>query len=531
MHQRRQQKVALAIAILFLTVSESSSQNVTATLSFLPDVSSANQLFVKSVDLRDGEAWAVGYYRVPVSPTDSDTLSLAYRFTRGEWSVFPTPNPPSNTGVTYVQTESVAIGPTPNFAVTAGEYIATGFQSPDTLMLEFDGNNWQHVITPGQTMFGAQGFLFEAAHIDHDGVVYMGGQFANPAAGRPTASLVVQDGSGFDQHHGILILNAAHRFRAIDSSANSDIWLVGAAGGTAVAIGRAYASRFDGSTLNENSPPSIGFGENLVAVIVLNNDDVWASGVYQYIDNSQVVTAPLFWHWDGSSWERHESPGFANDLVAYASNDIYGVANDKLVHWDGIRWSVLHEFNEPQMALRSLTKKGPNELIAVGENPFGDIPLVANYFISGIPGESVSVTGGVLTSGNVADLADSDNSDFSIRRSRSDASPRTEMVITATSPVPLPVRFEVQIESSVFARTTVNQEIELFNYISGSWEQVHQQVAAKFSDETTEISTTGDLSRFVEPGTRRIQARVRFESVVPRQNFTSNTDLFLWTIR
>ena len=359
---------------------------IDAQLQKLPNVNDATQLFVKSIDVRDGEGWAVGYYRVPINMNDFETRSLAYRYQNDQWAIFPTPNPASNTGVVNVQTESVAIGTGSESAVIAGLYIANGFQSPDTLMLEFGGDSWQHVITPGQSMFGAQGFLFETVHIDVGGTIYMGGQFANPAAGRPTATLIVgqENETSFDRYDGQLISNSAHRFRDIDSVGESEIWLVGAAGGTAVAVGRSYAATFDGNSLNENSPPNISFGENLVAVAAISSDDVWAAGVYQDIENNLVVTIPLFWHWDGSSWQQFESPAFATDLVAFGSNNIFGVGNDKLIHWDGSEWSVVHQFDEPLMALRSLAIKSTTELVAVGENPFGEEPFVVNYSLTSL---------------------------------------------------------------------------------------------------------------------------------------------------
>ena len=89
---------------------------------------------------------------------------------------------------------------------------------------------------------------------------------------------------------------------------------------------------------------------------------------------------------------------------------------------------------------------------------------------------------------------------------------------------------EVTLEGSVLARTAVNQIIEVFNFDTDSFEQVDIRGATRFKDSTTTVELTGDLSRFVEPGTNAILARVRYLSANPRQSFTSITDRVSWAI-
>lgn len=143
---------------------------------------------------------------------------------------------------------------------------------------------------------------------------------------------------------------------------------------------------------------------------------------------------------------------------------------------------------------------------------------------------TVTTTRGNYFSGDVAEISESDNADYSIRRSNTDIQSRTEFVVEAVSPNQSPTLMEVTLESSVFARTNVNQIIELFDYDSNSWEQIDTRAAARFADSTTTVQPSGDVARFVETGTGNIQARVRYLSDNPRQSFGSNTDLFSWTI-
>lgn len=144
---------------------------------------------------------------------------------------------------------------------------------------------------------------------------------------------------------------------------------------------------------------------------------------------------------------------------------------------------------------------------------------------------SVAATRGTYAAGSAGSLSTSDNADFSIRRASADTVSRTEITATSASTTENPTLFTITVEDSVFARTDVNRIIELFNYDTSSWEGVDTQLATRFVDSTVTVDPTGDLSRFVESGTLEIRARIRYQWLNPRQVFTSNTDLFTWTIQ
>ena len=144
--------------------------------------------------------------------------------------------------------------------------------------------------------------------------------------------------------------------------------------------------------------------------------------------------------------------------------------------------------------------------------------------------DSFEFTRGNYSSGTVADLASSDNSDVSGRRNSSDTVSRVFLEVKGVSPTETPSSLKFTLEASVFARSTVVQSIDLFNYDTATWEEVDSQPAAAFVDSTVMVSATGDLSRFVEDGTNCIEARCRYESPSARQQFTANVDQVLWTI-
>ncbi len=160
----------------------------------------------------------------------------------------------------------------------------------------------------------------------------------------------------------------------------------------------------------------------------------------------------------------------------------------------------------------------------VGQNNQGPFTVTPNSFL---------VTRGQYFSGDETDLAVSDNSDLSLRRLDTDIQSRTEFVVKGFSPIVTPSSLEFTLEGAVFARSNVVQTIELFDYVAASWEIIDSRNAVRSPapDSVVTVAATGDLSRFVEAGTMSVEARVRYKSDSPRQNFASNTDQTIWMIQ
>ena len=326
----------------------------------LEDGPFVTRTYFKRVRVIDGKAWAVGYQQ-----TIDELLTLVMRLDGDEWVQVSSPSPENVLG----QAESTLFdidGREGDDIWAVGGYTNQVANSNDTLALHWDGSSWEHVITPGQSGFGASGYQFEAVHVTDDGTVWFGGQAASCLRGE--GFIVSTDGSGgFDAQCVGIPTNAVARYRDIDSTSSDDVWAVGARGGVAVAVGRAIAAHYDGSSWEPNNPPQTGFGEILYAVKAIAPDDVWASGVYDETVDGQIVSFPLFWHWDGSDWTRFESPGYAVDLHAFASDDIYGVSGRRIVHWNGVEWNLLpQEFDVGSAA----------SLNMVGISAFGQCDLV-----------------------------------------------------------------------------------------------------------------------------------------------------------
>ena len=144
--------------------------------------------------------------------------------------------------------------------------------------------------------------------------------------------------------------------------------------------------------------------------------------------------------------------------------------------------------------------------------------------------EQIIVSAGISPGGRLVELLESDDQDFAIQRNILDIQSRTGFIARASTSIQSPSLFEITLEGSVFARNQVNQIVELFDFDSQSWDQVDLRPASRFVDEAVTVQATGDLSRYVENGTGHIEARIRYQSVRPRQRFTSNTDVISWRI-
>ncbi len=336
------------------------------------------------------DIWAVGF---AVDLDAAESLTVAMHYDGTAWSIMPSPSPENALGKREAILEDVdAVAP--DLVYAAGSYTNQSVNSPDTLVLKWDGQSWTHLESPGQSGFGASGFLFEAVKAIDAEHVWFGGQFNRPP-GRSRAAMVRYDGSSFEEHllpRDPNVVNGAHRIRAIDALGPDDVWAAGSAGGVAVAVGASYVAHWNGSSWQHIPTPHPGFGEMLRDVVALAPDDVWVSGHYDVSppEGGPVLTFPLFLHWDGSAWTQFQSPAYAEDLVALAPDDIYGVEGTQLVHWDGSAWSLVAELDVPDANFNGVDAAGACDLVAVGHvftSTQDNDPLVVRFAADELPGD------------------------------------------------------------------------------------------------------------------------------------------------
>ena len=143
---------------------------------------------------------------------------------------------------------------------------------------------------------------------------------------------------------------------------------------------------------------------------------------------------------------------------------------------------------------------------------------------------SYAFTSGLQSSGSLQSLLESDDDRVIGRKSGSQVSGGVDIEFLGTSNTDSPSQLDLTFEASTLTRRNVTQSIDLFNYDSDSWELVDTRNASRGGDQSIVISPSGDLSRFVQPGTLNVEARVRFSGVVNRQTYTTRVDQVQWTI-
>ena len=260
-----------------------------------------------------------------------------------------------------------------------------------------------------------------------------------------------------------------------------------------------------------------------------NTDVVWTSG-------SGYSNPPVFKSEDGGVTFSEMSNGLPDTLVQeivanpaetmlFAATDVgpfvYIVADDQWYPLLGaqtpINWFTSVEFVESLNTVRFAT-------MGRGVWDF-KIDYADTY-----PTEDVEITRGVLVAGGVAELEDSDNVDLSIRRSGASILSTLEFTSTVTFPTRYPNRMTCKLEGAVFARGQVTQVVEVLNVNNGNYVEVDSRPARRFSDLVAEFDLPGNLTRFIDPATGQLQARIRYTSLNPRQAFSANIDQLTWEL-
>ena len=195
---------------------------------------------------------------------------------------------------------------------------------------------------------------------------------------------------------------------------------------------------------------------------------------------------------------------------------------------EGSSFSLSNPPTSPREPISMLDTAEPN-------NPLAGAASIARLIVTrttpafdSTTADSAIVRFGNLNSGGVPELSQSDDLDLSASRSTTDIQSRIFVELTGEAPASQLDAISLDAEASVFARSQVNQSIDFWNYETSAWENVESGVATRFSDSTMTATASGNASRFVDPISNEVRARIRFESVSQRQRFTANVDHVIW---
>ena len=110
------------------------------------------------------------------------------------------------------------------------------------------------------------------------------------------------------------------------------------------------------------------------------------------------------------------------------------------------------------------------------------------------------------------------------------AEPPVQVQVSGTSPTTTPKSFQFTFTGHVNT-PHLTEGILLYNFQTGAYELLNAQ-AATLSDSTVTVTPTGDLSRFVDPATKEVRARV---TLIPNGQivfaaWTASLGLTDWTV-
>jgi len=145
---------------------------------------------------------------------------------------------------------------------------------------------------------------------------------------------------------------------------------------------------------------------------------------------------------------------------------------------------------------------------------------------------TLNVTSGEVLGGSIDDVAENDNVKLRLQ------SPRRlglalSFEMSGVSPASNPSAISLTFDGSVARnKDPIYQIIEVYNYASGNWEEVNNELAPMSTDGTTTVDLAGNLADYVEPGTNRVKARMTFDRVFrfAALRVKGRIDQFIWTI-
>jgi len=115
---------------------------------------------------------------------------------------------------------------------------------------------------------------------------------------------------------------------------------------------------------------------------------------------------------------------------------------------------------------------------------------------------------GTSVSGTRTDTYYSDNHYLIGAPSPSDLTPKVQYTITRSVPTSGQAQLWIWLESSA-TTTGITQTVELWDNVASAWSQIDQQVIGT-TDKTSYLQAPADITRFVNPSTGVVQARVTY---------------------
>ncbi len=153
--------------------------------------------------------------------------------------------------------------------------------------------------------------------------------------------------------------------------------------------------------------------------------------------------------------------------------------------------------------------------------------------------DGLTVILGSVQSGGLLETFDSDDQYLVLNPQFLSSRYQLVFTVDATAPTDTPTQLKFNMESRTFNLVGfVQRKIELFNYVSGSFELVDTRNTTS-ADSLTDVMPSGDPQRFVQAGTGAMQVRISYQNGLPfwvtrtanlYLPFRTYVDLLTWTI-
>ncbi|MCH8274225.1 MAG: YncE family protein [Armatimonadetes bacterium] len=231
--------------------------------------------------------------------------------------------------------------------------------------------------------------------------------------------------------------------------------------------------------------------------------------------------------------------GFGNSVTVIdtATNSVIatvpvgGLAIGVAAHPDGTRVYVAILFTDT-VSVIDVGTSSVIDTISVGSEPYALGQFIGPAAAVEILPHTFNVLRGLLLSGGLPDLFDSDDSRLVVRTAvfAPSIDPPVQIEVAGTSPTETPSELRFRFEGMA-SRNLIERRISLYNYVTQSYEELHVGFAAT-SDEVIEIVVTSDPSRFVEPGTRQVKSLMTWKAAAFSffTGWNVGIDQSVWTI-
>ncbi len=287
------------------------------------------------------DVWAVGSSGSQMSGGQT----LIEHWNGSSWSVVTNPNPGSiyNTlyGVTAVSAANV-------WAV--GYYVNTTGVT-QTLIEHWNGTSWSVVTSPGPATGNNELFSVSAASASS---IWTVGFLTNNTSGQtPNDQTLIEHWNG--SHWSVVKSpnpgSSSDHLTGVAAVSTSDVWAVG---NGKTSSGKTLIEHWNGSSWSVVASPSPGSGGDFRAVAAVSAGNVWAVGYYS--PNSSSIQT-LVERWNGASWQVVKSANIGTSptlsaVVAVSAHDIWAVGSyhnpnsneffqTLTEQWNGTKWSIV----------------------------------------------------------------------------------------------------------------------------------------------------------------------------------------------